>query len=71
MSHADLTARCGFLVDWFRRYGRDPRFEIEARLKDVSPLEYASILSKLESNPVRARGLTAARIGWRGGGSGT
>jgi len=52
-AHIDLANQSAFLLDWFSRYGSEPRYEIEARIKDVQPQEYASILTKLQSNPVR------------------
>ena len=52
-AHLDLANQGAFLLDWFARYGSESRYEIEARIKDVQPHEYASILTKLQSNPVR------------------
>ena len=56
---ADRTA---FLADWFARFGSSPVHEIEARIKDVSPSEWAGILARLQSNPAWASTAHTVRV---------
>ena len=38
------------LREWFVRYGPNPKFEIEARIRDVTEVGFNSVLQKLLSN---------------------
>lgn len=38
-----------FLTRWFADFGANPRYEIEARVKDIEPVEYEAVLAKLQA----------------------
>lgn len=46
--HAGMKAR---LKEWFGRYSQVPTFEIEARVRDVSPAGFTHVVNKMQKNP--------------------
>jgi hypothetical protein len=48
-SPTGLLERCTFLVAWFEEFGRDGKFEIEARIKNIDPVVFSHVMRKLSS----------------------
>jgi mRNA capping enzyme, beta chain len=48
-SPTGLIEQCSFLPAWFEEYGRDSKFEIEARIKHIHPDVFSHVMRKLSS----------------------